>query len=83
MKFTNKEELNTIIESSIKFEDGNSIETGFLDKDICYFCSDEIYNHEMVKLFDGRSVKSCFECNDTLQLGLKIYHNKLSEESLQ
>ena len=76
-------EQNPTLDSSTNFEDSNSIETELLDKDICYFCGDEIYNHLMVKLFDGRNVKSCFECNDTLQLGLKIYYNKLAMESLQ
>jgi hypothetical protein len=57
-----------------------SIKTEFYDEDICYFCTDTIFNYVSIKLFDGRNIKSCFECNDTLQLGLKIYHSKMKRE---
>jgi hypothetical protein len=57
-----------------------NIKTEFFDEDTCYFCGDVIYNSTLVKLFVGRNVKSCFECNGTIQLGLKIYHNKITKE---
>jgi hypothetical protein len=57
-----------------------NIKTEFFDEDVCYFCNDTIYNYIFVKLFDGRNIKSCFECNSTIQLGLKIYHNKITKD---
>lgn len=52
------------------------LKTKFLEKSICYYCGEDIHNHKSSKLFDGRTVKSCFECHDTVESGKRNYYSK-------
>ncbi len=48
----------------------------FFEKSTCYYCGEDIHNYELSKLFDGRIVKACFECHDTVEIGKNNYHSK-------
>ena len=51
----------------------------FLDEEYCYFCGDTIHNYELSTLFDGRDVKSCFECYVTVEFGRAMYYCKIAD----
>ncbi len=51
-----------------------ALEIKFLEKSTCYICGENIYNYELNELFDGRIVKSCFECYITLEIGKMKYY---------
>lgn len=51
----------------------------FLEKSNCYICGEDVYNYELNELFDGRIIKSCFPCYNTLEIGKIIYYCKLGE----
>jgi len=48
----------------------------FLEKYICYYCGEYLHNYELSELFDGRIVKACFECYDTVEIGKRNYYSK-------
>ena len=51
----------------------------FLEKSTYYYCGDDIYNYELSELFDGRNVKSCFECFTTLEIRKTMYYCELGD----
>jgi len=55
------------------------LNTKFLEKSICYFCGDTIYNYKLFTLYDGRHVNSCFECHDTVKTGREMYYRRMRE----
>ena len=61
----------------------DTLKTKFLERGICYFCGDVIHNYELTDLFDGRIVKSCFECYNTVELGKMVYYCDLGEVHIQ
>lgn len=61
----------------------NTLETKFLESSICYICGEDIHNYELTDLFDGRTVKTCFECYAELKIGEAVYYCKLAGEDLQ
>lgn len=57
-----------------------TLKTKFLEKSTCYICGEGIYNYELNELFDGRIVKSCFECYITFEIGKMEYYCNLEQE---
>ena len=49
------------------------------DEIVCYFCNEDIHNFETERLFDGRVVKSCYDCYMEIELGKQVYYAKLNE----
>lgn len=56
-----------------------SLKTRFLEESNCYFCGDVIHNYELVTLFDGREVKSCFDGYATVEIVNAVYYCKMSD----
>ncbi|GBL42211.1 hypothetical protein LBMAG54_14790 [Nitrosopumilaceae archaeon] len=52
----------------------------FLEESTCYFCEDTIHSYTLSTLFDGRTIKSCFECYDTVGIAKTTYYSKNMEE---
>ena len=50
-----------------------------LEKSTCYYCGEDIHNYELSELVDGRIIKSCFECYNTIEIGKIIYYCRLAE----
>ena len=59
------------------------LKTESLEKSTCYFCGEDIHNYELVTLFDGREVKSCFDCYNTVEIGKMVYYCDLGEVDIQ
>ncbi len=53
------------------------IKTKLLEKFTCYFYSGEIYNFTEIKLYDDKTVISCYECHKTVESGKEMYYSKM------
>ena len=59
------------------------LKTKFFEKFPCYFCGEDIHNYELTTLFDGREVKSCFQCYATVEIRKAVYYCKIGGVSIQ